>query len=136
METSRNTSFLFFLKVFSHIDFSYSLLFLVAFMSMFPDSLFCVWVCACVHVCARPRDACASLTLHNPAELLFPDSRRTIRRAAGLEQQKRKCDLHLKKKASFGLRRPSVPGGSSCVSVGVFFFCSRISAVAHRPAWI
>lgn len=46
-------------------------------------------VCFCVTAyCAR-----ASLTLHSPVELLFPESRRTIRRTAGLERQKRKCNL-------------------------------------------
>lgn len=44
---------------------------------------------ACVCVRARP------LTLHSPVELLFPYSRRTIRRAAGLARQRRKCDHRL-----------------------------------------
>lgn len=55
-------------------------------------------VCGCVFVCARACVLCAraSLTLHSPVELLFPDSRRTIRRTVGLERQRRKCGLFSK----------------------------------------
>lgn len=105
--------------------------------------------CTCVCVparCARVSVRARPLTLHSPVELLFPDSRRTIRRAAGLARQRRKCDHRLSPERdsfSFSLFLNSPPttttksfhlSGAKARSPPSLLF--RAGGARLGPAWI
>lgn len=90
----------------------------------------CVGVCLlCVFVpasCAR-----ASLTLHSPVELLFPDSRRTIR-LAGLERQRRKCDHCFSSTFLLNSLQASVAADLPLFPLPLFFLKKKF---ARFPRW-